>query len=284
MEFLQNIKLFSVPRWLQVLIVIFLLSIMVANFYVAIVGLSDTNRYSWVQAATNLLGVLLPIFLVVLILAFSQGGINALKAKTEELMIDVVPKALSFISEPGPNFDRPSSGKKPSHDNRDATITPSFQKGSCVCEYKLCIPMLQDSSQENDSQVWHKMYIRLEINVKKVNCILYLPRQNIVSRLEKEERAFDSIDELCEKGGKKVADLFKHTIAGAKTEGYSYNETLITEPMEGESYLCFVLVRHLSPNFLWDPAEKLSFSQDLMFMLRSFYLEQTEMFEVVKVC
>lgn len=106
------------------------------------------------------------------------------------------------------------------------------------CHYRMVFP---DKSE---------MRMELQLNVKKV-CVIFCFRLDCfldVQGLEKRLR---------------------HTLEGARHEGYTTNNAIGHSMHDGLHCNSLVLYRNLPPDFLWNSAEKLYFAQDLQVMIQS---------------
>ena len=74
---------------------------------------------------------------------------------------------------------------------------------------------------------------------------------------------------------KRIADFsdmekkFEHTLTGARLEGYTTNNVIGYNELNGRHYNSLVLYKALPQDFLWNSAEKLYFAQDLQVMIES---------------
>lgn len=59
---------------------------------------------------------------------------------------------------------------------------------------------------------------------------------------------------------------------------YSFNPKLLDRIVQDRPCVALVATATTSPDLLWNPAERLFFAQDLMFMIRAFWLERPDMF------
>lgn len=283
MEFFRNIRMVSVPLWLKTLLLLFLFVLLGVNIYVGAQGLLVTEKKDWVEAAADLLGVLLPIFLIAVLMAFTASGVAALQAKTEEILVKLVPTALRQIGSASPlsssHFYDPTEKDRPKLSRLNPSLHISHRKGNCWSEYRLRIPSLTSDQDQQDAAIRREVYIQLQINVKKMNFLLYILRDTARRLLaDHGEGAVDDGDFIAS-ASKEVFEIFKHTVAGAVREGYTCNETLIPVNLEGRQYLGIVLTKQLSDDFLYNSAEKLHFVQDLVFMIDAFISERIDLFE-----
>jgi hypothetical protein len=96
--------------------------------------------------------------------------------------------------------------------------------------------------------------LEIQLNVKKI-CVVFCFLQR---------RKLDFSD---------MENMLKHTLAGAKHEGYSANSVISHKELKGGHYSCLALYKNLPSDFLWNSAEKLYFAQDLQIMVQSMIRE-----------
>lgn len=242
-------------------------------------GLGDDRYITWVDAAAGLLGVILPISIAAVLIIFSHSGVTALKDRTRELLVEVLPSALRFLPEFTVDFAEAGPDFKPQEQVLEPRIMMRHRPGSCVCEYKILVPDIPAWGSQGAAETWRQIFVRVELNVEKANCIVCFPRDLIEQRLDDEPDGSAAEIDIADAGARLVQRAFRHTLDGAAAEGYQHLERLLNAEMEGRKYLCLVLVRPLPEDFLLDPRKKLGFCQDFMFMMRGFHLEQPDIFE-----
>jgi hypothetical protein len=114
MDFLQDLKIFSVPRWTKLTVVALLGGLGMINAIVFILGMSGIpGRDEWIKSSIDLLGVLLPIFVIALIAWQANTGVHALRRVTEDFFLDLLPDVLSRTVEVDGGFYEANKGQKP---------------------------------------------------------------------------------------------------------------------------------------------------------------------------
>lgn len=292
MEILQSIKILSVPRWVKAFIFILLFTVGIINTIVFFFGIFEWNGDELIKVSIELLGVILPIIIVALLVSHSSTGVDALRRKTEEFFLSVLPETLSGIHEIRSKFYQASSSVELKERTRNPYIFTNLQKGECYADVITYLP------HGNDHHL--KLMIRLEINVRKINFNLILDKNIITSQYSlSHNNSSPSIDDISDF----VINKFHHTTGGHKqkivdeetedyeNEGenkettsrlvYKINDTLLERVYGQDPYLCLVATCYVSSEFLWDPSEQLFFSQDLLFFLRSFTQECPACFSLI---
>jgi hypothetical protein len=107
------------------------------------------------------------------------------------------------------------------------------------------------------------LLMELQLNVKKVCVVFYFEKQAV---------QLPSFGDL--------SVQFKHTLSGAKLEGYTSNNEIGEACIKDKNYLSLVLYKSLPADFLWNSAEKLYFAQDLQAMVNSMLREAGELLKV----
>ncbi|NIZ00340.1 hypothetical protein [Thalassospira lucentensis] len=286
MEILQNIRIIAIPSWVKIIIYILLTVLFVFNIYIGASGVFEHGMKDWAEAATNLMGVLLPIIIISILFSFSHSGIDALKEKTESLLASTLPEYLSRIAEENGEFYDPRTTSIPKDKKqRHSLVTTNLHKNRCYCDYKIKAPDLcQHGNDSCDITHFKEIVVRVELNVRKVNFNLFLEKDNI----EKNSVMKHGDKENVLGKSSKIFELFHHSSSGSsglsqENTGndyitYRFNNTILERHIGGKLYYCIVATANLKPDFLWDPSEKLYFCQDMMFMVRSFYSENPNLF------
>jgi len=106
-----------------------------------------------------------------------------------------------------------------------------------------------------------ELKLELQINVKKVTLVIYLKQQPGLSQDPEQLRT-----------------LFAHTFNGAESEGYKINKEFACCTLADSPYRKIVMYKQLPNDFLWNSAEKLYFTQDLLVCIESFLDEGKALF------
>ncbi len=301
MEFLNAIKILTVPTWVKWTIVLLVAFVGVTNATLFFVGLLDLHRLEWVKASIELMAVALPIFIVALLVTKSDAGERSLVQSTESVLTRVLPEVLSKVVEGNQSFFDPSRIKPSRRTDNLTKVLVSYSRGDCHSDYVLTVPWAARGGAENGDDRLKKLVLRVEINVYKVNIDLWIRRDLI-------QKAMGPTAAEGPAKSKAVRDYvfsrFAHSIAGAEhgqprvepaqngesragadlhgTDGYKFNAGILSRQFDGRAYGVLVGTRHLPREFLWSAAEKLFFAQDLMLMLRSMLSEAPDLFETVE--
>jgi len=303
LDFFQALGNIVVPRWVKLTVIFVLLALLAMNLSLGFLGITgDEKQESWIEAAIYLFGVLLPIWLIAFVVMYSDGGPNALKAKTYDYMTKVIPQTLkSLVEEPSEFYD--AEKKRGKSVSSNVRVLSNQYKDSCIGSYILTFlerpsnviaadmafkvkaeDKLADKTEGEQPPKRRKKEIRfsLELNVRKANLIIFIPCDEIREKLEKPSPASDAGERkglLDDFNFSDISGLFPHTITGSQSEGYLINESLAINEFDGKCYYGLVFFKRLEKGFLTLPQEKLYFAQDLMFMLKAFYNEQTDLFD-----
>ena len=147
--------------------------------------------------------------------------------------------------------------------------------------------------KEEDEDETRFLLTHADTNTAGVYRVAFTGRQNVPGVAERTENFAVNVDTRESDMTKLVWERFRHTIQGAESavrtaapgqkeppasDAYTFNELLLDRVLYGRSYCVLVGSRSLAPDFLWNPAERLFFVQDLMFMLRAFATEEPALF------
>ncbi len=268
MDLFGPFRLLPIPTWVRALTVVLLLLGASLSLLLIGRGLWDrTDASDWIAAGAGLLGVVLPLLIIAGIVWSAHSTVGSLQREARRYLTDTLPQFLRLIPEPDLN-DAKRFPKQPARlDSEVADIKPIYIEGDFQCDY--LIDIKHDPTTGGRAQI----LFRLELNVFRVNFILFVPPEHF------------EVAELMEH--------FPHTINGAQTvlqanekEGqsnYIFNQSIgHRHRVYGKDYVTLVAYRKLPDNFLWNAAEKLFFAQDLVIMLRSFLYESKGLFAVAQ--
>lgn len=216
-------------------------------------GVTDETHYAhWVEPAIDLLGVVLPSVIIVAVLALADGGDQVVQNRTYGYMTRTLPRILLSIGETG---DRPVPFLKLRRQAVKSGVSVDVHQylGSCIGRYALGLP---------DGRC---LRFDLEINVRKANLVLLLPRARIGGATPDEAAA-------------RAKAMLSHSLGGAALEGYQINSHVGHGHDDQGEHLLVVLVRTLDPKFLNSPYARVYFAQDLMFFLKSVLSEAPVLF------
>lgn len=296
MDVFQTFSGFVVPRWVKAIVGFTLFVLLGVNVTIGLLGVvGPGDRSGWIEAAAYMFGVLLPIFIIVFVVMYADSGPRALKMKAYEYMSKTIPETLaSIVEEPAPYY-RAEKCRGRSIQSAVKVFSNQY-RDSCITHYKIEfldrlvdeVQMVQSSrgkaksmiSVSASSRQKRSMHVALELNVKKANLVVFIP----AAPAEVEAGLIASVNDFDESANGRPFNtshfdaLFPHTLAGAKSEGYSVNPNLSVGRQGKTLSYGIVLIRKLDDHFLTTPQAKLYFAQDLMFMLKSFFNERPNLF------
>jgi hypothetical protein len=304
MDLMDSIKLISIPVWVKWLIIFGVSLVGLVNIGVFSIGLLEDHREWWIHASIDLASVVMPIFIVSLLLIFSDAGVDSLIRNTEKIITGLLPKVLENVSDGKPLFYDPVISKSQKRITNKSKVFINFQQSECHGDLVIFVPV-----EREGKSYYRELMIRVEINVFKINFDLCLVRDHLLAQLGLSGEAGIANDALLQRTADKLLSMVRHTVGGARegsradtrakenaagahgggaesdpaqvAQGYRFNLDLLERRMNGVDYLCLVAARHFPKDFLWDSAEKLFFAQDLMLMLRAFVTERPELFRAV---
>lgn len=232
-DLIRWLKLLALPVGVKAALALIMLLILLSALGLLGWGLSQRDRDA-VSSAVTILTVGLPVSLIVLALVFGDGGARKLRMLTQRVLRHEVPEAILENLSPGNGDTRYAQ----------AQITPRIR--GCIADYTLRVT---DTSLQGTAGAERTLLFKLELNVRKVNFVIWLS--------------------LLAGSDANLAELlarYKSCFYGAEKEGYVQNR----EPLLGEKpgYLGMVFIKTLGEDFLLNPAERLYFAQDLAFFIR----------------
>jgi hypothetical protein len=223
----------ALPAWARLGLAVIMLLILLSALGLLGAGLYQRDKDS-IASAVTMLTVGIPVGLVVVALVFGDGGAQKLKALTEQLLREEIPAALLE------NLSANGMGGR----YTKARVTAKIR--GCIADFTLHVA---DSHLSPNVQIERKLDFKLELNVKKVNFVVWLPQT---------AHQADGFAELIAR--------YKSCFFGAEKEGYFRN----SEPLCGEKpgFVGIVFIKALGDDFLLNPAERLYFVQDFAFFIR----------------
>lgn len=259
LENFGGIRSISVPTWLKLLIFVIVLAVLSADVAIALVALTNPLHKDWFTVAVQLVGSLLPLLLVILLLAFSSRGPEAIRRKTSHLLLHLVPETIESSLTWSPEFDvieKIQWGKK-RHGNTRIEI--GHRRGDFCCIYRITFPELHSAPAR-----MRVVLLVVELKVRQVNMHLCVPRS--------------ALDNFCNQSGMVGFEAFKMafplTLGGAETAGCKINRAIYQFPYsQGTLQTAVVVYRDLSEDFFTDPSEQLFWAQDMVVMLKGFVEE-----------
>jgi len=232
-DLIRWLKLLALPAWAKVALALIMLLILLSALGLLGWGLYFRDKDS-VASAVTILTVGLPVGLIVVALVFGDGGARKLKALTERVLQHEIPDAVLENLSPTNHGERYTQ----------AQVKPRIR--GCIADYTL---QVTDTHFQGDHRIERTLNFKLEINVKKVNFVVWLPLA---------DGPASNLPELLAR--------YKSCFFGAEKEGYVQNR----EPLMGEKqgHMGIVFIKTLGDDFLLNPAERLYFAQDFAFFIR----------------
>lgn len=282
MDVLSYLSNMIVPRWVKVSITFFLVGFVGLFVVLGYLGIEQgAQNGGWIEAAAYVLGIVLPILMVALVVLYSQTGVAALRSRINHYLATVVPDSAQILADSDRKFVRVTSLLNRAKRRMAATgpviVLAQPERGLCTMNYAMHVPTegVVDGASVSG---FRRVFVRVELNVWKTNINICI-EESIAEKLAAELSARNStpLSQM-----ESWLQLFPHTFAGAKAEGYSINHLAIRRNFVGRKYVALVLSRELKQNFMFDISQKLYFAQDLMFMVRALLWERPDAFEMVR--
>lgn len=232
-DLIRWLKLLALPTWARAALALIMLLILFSALGLLGWGLNYRDKDS-VSSAVTILTIGLPVGLIVVALVFGDGGARKLKLLTERVLRQEIPGAILENLSPTNHGERYT----------EAQVTSRIR--GCIADYTL---QVSDTQFKGNRRVERILHFKLELNVKKVNFVVWLPLA---------AGPATNLPELLAR--------YKSCFFGAEKEGYVQNR----EPLLGEkqSHLGIVFIKTLGEDFLLNPAERLYFAQDFAFFIR----------------
>lgn len=232
LNFIRQMRQLSVPLWARLLALILAASTLMVGIVLIWQGWNtcapDKCRELWLEQGVKVIGTTFLPVIVLVYLLFAETGVKALLRKSGELLRKTIPTALQKL---------PTSDVSDNFHELDACLVETFHsKDAPSARYRL-------TGRRHDQTA--QMDVSVEVNVSKINVCFLIP-------------CFD--DRL----GGVIAELeFGTSLKGALHEGYTVDASF-PEVMVGAQRFVKVVARlRMNNDFLWDPAQKLHFAQDL---------------------
>lgn len=232
-ELIHWLKMLSLPFWAKLLLGLGILGAMCGASWLLVIGLHGQNSEN-IASGVTMLTIGMPISLIVIAMIFGQGGEKKLRELTQEVLeVDIYKAILSNVRE----------------NNTDDTqqfveLKKSFH--GCACDYALVIRKLEGQKKRLDFKV--------ELNVHKANVVFWIP-ENLTKQVNWQDTWLQQK---------------QSSLLGAENEGYMRNKHVAEQLQDGKILRKgFVFIKQLDPDFLLKPSERLYFSQDFAFFVRS---------------
>nr|WP_145547607.1 hypothetical protein [Variovorax boronicumulans] len=231
-ELIRWLKLLALPTWAKLGLAAIMLLTLAGAMGLLLFGMLDKDRES-VAAAVSILTVGLPLGLVVVALVFGDGGARKLREFTTQVLEGEVPKAVrENLNGMAPQGAGP--------------VRLEYQSKGFVTDYALS-PVARVATSG-------AFRFRLELNVRKVNLVVWMQAQ----ASDGDARAmFEATPAL------------HACLLGAEREGYVLNPVAQWDA-ERRGAKC-VFIKTMGEDFLLNPAQRLYFAQDLSFFVRGMW-------------
>lgn len=243
---LQQFKQLSVPLWARSLALCLGVATFIAGLWLLWMGsinCSDLDNCSNVLdtgvrvVTTSFVPVIVLIYLV-----FAQTGVSALTRKSLELLSTTIPIALRTAQ-------RADDLSALTDEIVHSEVELTHHRGTPTAHYRLTL-----NRGTGASLATAQIRFQVDFNVTKINVVVFIP----------------CIDPPpAEPGGSWLSRHFPVTCEGARHEGYEVDQSMSYVTTQTVPLLKICLRRRLSNDFLWDPAAKLYFAQDLRYFLFS---------------
>lgn len=270
MDILRDLKTLTLPVSTKIAVATLLLLSVGVNLAFLVRGVLQ-NESSLLAASIETLAALLPVILVVVVLGRADSGVSALKRRTENLFLKVLPPVLAgVVDEPIDFYPTDPRSRAPIAPRR-GQVYVNLKQGECFADLLVIAPW---AGTTGDPAGWKVIPLRLEINVGRINFGLLIP------------------DQIAHLSPSDVVEAFRHTTEGAgragpaepgraPSTGYIFLDHPLRRTLAGASCTALVANKFVPGDFLWDSASQLYFAQDLMFMLRAFLSERPDLFATV---
>lgn len=244
-ELILWLKALDLPIWAKVCLLIIMAGILTGAGSILSHGFYKGDKEE-ISAATTLLAISLPVLLIVTALVFGSNGEKTLKKRTLHVLIKLVPDCIKE------NFE--SREQNVVSLTSRSELNPQIQASlhGCIADYILTVlPDITAPAVE--------LRFSIELNVKKVNFIFWLPLPPI------------PVHDVSLEGGNLVGLIGQHRLhcaVGAIAEGYKLNASPVLRIVGNKPMLGLVFIRFLPKDFLLQSLETLYFAQDIAFFVR----------------
>lgn len=227
-DLIRWLKMLALPGFAKMILAGVMLLALLNALFLLLFGMWDRDKDA-ITSGVSILTVAIPVGLLVLGLVFNDGGTRKLRLLTKNVLEKELPQAIRE------NFN-----------HSDGILTDlTLRCTDFICDYTLHL--------KNKNQEIQTFDIRIELNVKKVNVIFWIP-------------GFSSHQDRLSSNDLKDHFKYKNCLIGAHQEGYILNENPILSP--DQKTTGFVFIKLLHEDFLLEPAHRLYFEQDLSFFIR----------------
>ena len=227
-DLIRWLKMLTLPLWVKLALAVIMVAGVASALWLMWQGIRTQDNDA-LGYAVALMTIGLPTGLVVLALLFGDSGGIKLRELTQSLLDVEIPECFQK------NFART--------DHAGSTITLTHEVHGCIADYHIHFT--------NGSGEPVVLDMRLEVNVRKANVVVWLPGTDVPTSAREH---FEAVPGL------------RSCLRGATREGYELNEAPITDARRNR-WGC-VFIKSLNEDFLVSPAQRLYFAQDLAFFAR----------------
>jgi len=263
MTLLDQLRILRIPGAVKLLLAIVAILLVAFNIYIIYRGLQNQNYDFWIAAGASLLAAGAPALAVVVVLLVTESGMTALKRRMQQMLAVEIPGELQYTFEaPSPRLQTECKPSKLRLRPNRARVECGMYRNELWANY-----VLKGQTQNGNEQV---LRLRVELVMRRVNINIVLERTLAAKRLGLEPTA-----DLAAFGAR-FRQAFNHTITGAEEAGCTFNSVPLRRIGSGGEELAFVGTRAIEAEFVWDPAARLEFIQDLVLMMRAFANESAD--------
>lgn len=198
MDFLQSFRIVSTPAWVKVTVGCIIIATFIYNIYVAYYGLQYDNL-NRIEAAAYLFGIVFPVLIISIIIAGSRSGEKALRKRTIELLRKDIPNALALIPDNLPPLLPLDDANKNKKNPTKARVFHNHIGNICYSDYRIDIPY------SHDLKKFHRVYIRVEINVRRINFNIMIRDEKIIEGIF---HSYDFLMSYYKNNKKQIADKY----------------------------------------------------------------------------
>jgi hypothetical protein len=223
----------SLPIWARVFLAVGMLGATCGAAWLIVNGILNHDSET-LSSGVTMLTIGMPISLIVTAMIFGQGGERKLRELTQTVLEKDIPEAIL------------SNIRENNNDDRKQLVELKKTFHGCVCEYALEI--------RNAGGYKKHLDFKVELNVHKVNVVVW------------------ASDKASSQSNWEVnwLQLNQSSLQGAENEGYIRNKHAAEQVFEDKTpRRGFVFIKQLDADFLLKPSERLYFSQDFSFFVRS---------------
>ncbi|WP_168735297.1 hypothetical protein [Pseudothauera rhizosphaerae] len=239
---LQQVRQLSIPAWVRYGALALALATFAVGLWLLGAGIIACHTAECderlLETGSRIVAVAFLPVLVLIYLAFAQTGVAALARKSRALLAETIPTVLAARG-----GDAAAIGSR--HDILRSTVQTFHNDGVPSARYRLELARA-DSAAE--------LWFQVDLNVSKVNVTVFIPWE--APRPAQEAREW-------------LERFFPVSFEGARHEGYTVDSSIGLIDDAERRFVTVCARRRLAADFLWDPAAKLYFAQDLRYFLFS---------------